>query len=224
MRWSAILFIMAAVAAGDQVLFYDDFDDGNADGWTEEGTTEFDVVGGMYWLHGGEACSGITWNGDASGVMSVPDYSIRVECVPEVCTDLAVVARFQSLDQSSYFLWFNVDWDVVYLMEYKTGQGSVIDQCGMEGIQGETYWLRLEVEGNDIRGKVWMGSAGDEPWDWIVSGTSTVATDPGSIGLFCIAWVKTVGLSCYFDEVEVTVPGAGALDPSTWAGIKAILH
>ncbi len=223
---AAILVISPAAYA--DILLEDDFSDGNADGWEEiqYGGGIYDVVEGGYWFSGSAYSWGLSCTGDSGGAMSVPDYSMVVRVVPECCAHAGPVVRFSGVD--NYFVGLLLQPDINRLNLFclnRAAGSSVIDHCYFSIEPEESYWMRLEVEGNDYRGRAWTGEIGDEPAEWAVWATETRVGDTGGAGLYSHASygsdrrLKTH--SVRFDDVLVTDELIGAMEPLTWGGLKA---
>ena len=73
-RWSVVLLLLSAVPAfGDPILFQDDFEDGNADGWDElRGSWH---VGADGWYYGENGTDAYSFAGDESWT----DYTMTLQ-------------------------------------------------------------------------------------------------------------------------------------------------
>ncbi len=149
LKLSVFLLILSSTVFSD-ILFSDDFNDGNADGWTEEGTASFQVISGQYCISGINETFGGSYNGDSVGMMSVADYSFRVSVIPEFCTSAGLYARYES---TGYFFWLLIspDYDLFMLYEMNPYYPTLLDQCSFNIQNEELYWLRVEVEGSKLR-------------------------------------------------------------------------
>lgn len=224
LMFSALVIFPAASA---DILLEDDFSDGNADGWDEceNGGCNYEVVEGEYWFHGPEYSWGLSCTGDSAGTMTVPDYSVVVRVVPDFCSLAGPVVRYSGID--SYFAGMVLmpENNFIYLFDLNLSVGNnIIDYCYFSIDPEESYWMRLEVEGSEFRGRAWTGEIGDEPTDWAVSGTDTLVNDTGAIGLYSQAVFESdrplKTNSAYFDDVMVFTELAGAMEPMTWGGLK----
>ncbi|HPF32106.1 MAG TPA: hypothetical protein PK907_03740 [Candidatus Sabulitectum sp.] len=221
---------MISLSAYADVLLEDDFSDGNADGWreTEYGQCNYEVKEGEYWINGMDDSWGLSTTGDSSGTMSVPDYSLVLRVEPEYCGYAGPVVRYAGVNNYFACLLIMPQSNMVYLADLNLSSGShVLDYCSFTIDPEESYWMRLEVEGTQFRGRVWTGTPGDEPTEWMVSGTDNWVSDTGGIGIYCWS-VSPVdeplkSLSVYFDDVQVTGDLAGAMEPVTWGGLKVVL-
>jgi len=213
-----VLFLVSALAAS-ATLFYDDFDDGTAEGWHEISMVEYEVVDGMYWMHGGyEENHGISFNGDATGFMSTPDYSSTCIVLPETGTFFGMMTRFREDAPYNLMLVLSEPHQSLRLYRWHWSSIEILDYELFEVSLGEEYRVRFEVSGTDYRGRAWTGGPEDEPDEWMVSASDTLIA-PGSVALFCAGLSVDASLSCRFDDVDVTsIPEE--LSSDTWAALK----
>jgi len=153
--------------------------------------------------------------------MSVTDYSFRASVIPEFCSWAGLVARYES---TGYFFMLMIlpEYDLVTLYEFNPYYPTLLDQCNYIIQNDELYWLRVEVEGSEIRGKIWTGTPDDEPFDFQLTGSNINQLNAGSIGLRCSKSATDVDLCVYFDDVEVTDELSSELTSRTWGTIKTL--
>ena len=229
---TVFLFVIAAVCwAG--TLFEDCFDDGNADGWSEWAShpDSADYYVQDTWYHFEiEQDDGYvaTLNGDVSDtdphLMSIPDYSIYCKvCAYDETQHLGVLGRWQSppSGQFGYALWLRVLSNDVVLWRHD-GSGTYVPLADHNFVldYGIDYWMRFDLVGGLLQGKVWEGSLGEEPVDYLFSVLDYTYSDPGSMGVIGQAWGVYL-VHTAVDSVMVFDP-MGTLEQSTWAGIKSI--
>ncbi len=230
MKTTVWLFVVLTGACGAVTLFEDDFDDGNADGWTEYSTqpdsTSYYVDEGRYHMEISTASGfAFAFSGDKEGAsfwhMSVPDYSLicRTTAI-ENTQHVGFAVRWQEpfSDQKAYVLWMRYFSDMVSIYRH---DGANIETLGSSAYNlgfGENYWVRFEVYGTLIRGKVWQGDISDEPEDFLISVNDATYMEPGSIGMGCEGTGSELKHAA-FDHVIVT-DTAWDLAPFTWGGIK----
>lgn len=211
------------------VLLSDDFEDGNADGWTPLATgASYFVNGGWYhMLHSeSENCTAGSYNGDQGSVMSVADYSFLTEIYPRAGQPGAVV-RYDNSTGEGYWLVMNPDEDAVALV--KMSQSGSPDILATELITLsylDYYWMRIEVSGSLLGGKIWQGTPGDEPEEWLITATDASLTSPGSICLYAVDMEPggTATVHNDYDNIEVSDQVTLHLEGVTWGGIKALLR
>jgi len=219
LRLSVFLLIFSSMVFSD-ILFSDDFNDGNAEDWTEIGSASFQVISGQYHIYGSSGCYGDSYNGDSGGIMSVADYSFRVSVIPELCSWAGVVARHEITEY--FLLAIMPDYNLFVLYEMNPSYPTLLDQCNFNIQNDELYWLRIEVEGGEIRGKIWTGTPEDEPFDFQLTGSHINQLNPGSIGLGCAKSETDAALSVYYDDVEVTDELSSGQNSRTWGIIKTL--
>lgn len=83
--------------------------------------------------------------------------------------------------------------------------------------------MRVEISGSMIGGRVWQGSPGDEPDEWLITAEDSSLTSPGSICLYAhdMEPEGTATVHNDYDNIEVSDDVTLALESLTWAGIKA---
>lgn len=229
MRCILLIFVALTSAVSAGVLFQDDFDDGNADGWWEwKGgyavNAQYEVIAGAYNLSN----SGSGWipaashNGDQGGMMSTSDYSVRAMITPTNCYRSGLLARGTVSNFTGYLLVIIPSTNTFGISRLTTSGPVMITSMSMPLYFGETYWLHLKVEGTTISGKVWQGGEGDEPVDWMLTCTNSQYSGPGRMAVFCCNFSSKdkALLNVTFDEVTV-FDLESSLEVGTWAGIKS---
>jgi len=215
-----LLLLLIPALSVSATLFYDDFNDGTADGWHEISMVEYEVVDGMYWMHGGyEENHGISFNGDAAGFMSVPDYSATCLVLPETGTFFGMMIRFREDTPYNLMLVLSEPHQSLRLYRWHWTTIEILDHQPFEVNLGQEYRIRFEVSGTDYRGRAWTDDSADEPDWWMVSATDSLSA-PGSVALFC-AGLSDASLSCLFDDVDVTGIPEG-FNTATWAVLKTL--
>jgi len=218
LAFSAILIVQICFG---EVLFSDNFDDGNDDGWTHQGVAAFQVIDGRYFVHAQQSHGlGKSLNGDQSGVMSTPDYSVLCSLVMECGRESGLIARYTGDDQWYYRMVVKPYSSRVFLERRNdSGPSVTMDQCNFALVTGSNYWMRLEVEGDSIMAKIWGGSLDKEPEGWMLTAEDIIQGEAGSFGLFASGYGK-IPWSSVFDDVVVSVPDVQQLSSETWAAIK----
>lgn len=119
---------MVAALCSAEVLFSDDFEEGNADGWipVSTGATYFVTGGWHHILHSqSENCTAGSQTGDQGGSMSVPDYSLLTEIYPRDGTAGPVV-RYDPATATGYWFVMNPELDGVALVKISGSSGPVV--------------------------------------------------------------------------------------------------
>jgi hypothetical protein len=221
-----LLVLLLPCTGMTDVLFSDDFNDGNADGWFELNMIEYEVVDSMYYFHGGyEENHGISFNGDNAGFMSVPDYSAMCSVILETGYFIGMLTRFSEIAEYNLMLVLCPPTSELRLYSWHWTGLVLMDDAYFPVEYGQQYWLRFEAEGIHYRGKAWSGEPGDEPGTWMVSADDAGVTGAGSIALFCVGVSsdEKANLSGLFDDVVVSDPIPSVLQSGTWGCLKAIV-
>ena len=218
------MLLCIGISTGE-ILFSDDFEDGNADGWTElnTGATYF-VSGGWYhFVHSApDDCSAGSYSGDIGGAMSIADYSILVEVQPKE-GEGGPWARLGAGALTGYWFIINPEIDVVAIVRSDgAGPPIVLTATTMSLQYQEFYWMRFEIDGAVMGGKVWTGTPADEPATWLLLANDATYSDPGSVCLFSHDNNEGGDASLHFewDNIEVSDDITLELPAGTWAGIK----
>nr|MDT0663263.1 pectate lyase [Micromonospora sp. DSM 115978] len=193
-----LAFGMGAVAHAD-TLFSDDFEDGNAAGWTTSGGSwSVATDGSRVYRQGGTSSDARALTGTASWT----DYSVQATVKPTAFSGsnrfVAVLARVQS-NTSYYYLALRSN-NTVELKRLTGGSSTTIDTASLSVSVGTTYTLRLDVVGSTLRGYV-NGSL-------LTEGTDT-RYGAGRIG------VATFYTAANFDNVLASTVGGSTPSPTT---------
>ncbi len=218
-----LVFVLGTAVA--EVLFYDDFSDGNADDWFEDPTgAVYEVVGQQYCQTLGHKIEDGMWaasfNADLGSYMSTPDYSILVEVtIYDGASWVAV--RFSYDDWTGYGLRVKPASNEISIcrFDYPHSPSETLGSEYMGLSYGNPYWIRMEVDGSEIMTKVWTGTVYDEPEEWLISATDTNYDNSGRIALGSSAGDFGT-FHTEYNIVEVTDTGSTALERSTWGEIK----
>ncbi len=214
-------YLHIALVLTGSLLFGDDFEDGNADGWQELSMVEYTVEEGMYHFHGGyEENHGIAARADGDS-MSTPDYAAVCLVRPEVCYFAGSMVRFDPEAPYNLMLVLSSLHQALVIIRWDWSSIELLDQASFGVSYGSDYMVRFECRGDVFRGRAWP--AGEtEPSGWMVQ-TTDPAGRPGSMALFAagVSGAHDVSLSCRFDDVSVTTLQSG-LTPGSWGGIKAL--
>ena len=216
-----ILISFLSCAHGE-VLFADDFSDGDDDGWTRSGSASWQVISGGYQMYTeDEKGQGTSFNGDQSGIMSTADYSILTTINIEAGTNAGIIARFNGPGNWYYRLILHTGGGGILKLDRKQDGGPVflLDEYSLAVNYDTDYLVRLQVSGDWISGRVWTGTPEDEPDQWQVSDQDNIQGEAGSFALTSGGYGK-VSWSCRFDDVVVSTPVPMELSPVTWASIK----
>ncbi len=227
-------FLMASIAlicsfCNAELLFEDNFDDGNADGWCEECYPS----GASFWVESGWYClsdsgSGmkfaISTNGDDTTStphqMSVADYVVRCKVTALAPTEhLGVLVRFvlPAADLYGYSLVFNYPSNFVAISKWISGTEIFLVDTFFQLEHEEEYWVRFDCIGDLLLGKVWSGTLADEPAEFLFQVNDSQYTDPGAFGVGGHCFVQDFEVA--FDSVFVEAIPA-SFESCTWGGVK----
>ncbi|WP_430502629.1 right-handed parallel beta-helix repeat-containing protein [Micromonospora trifolii] len=196
----ALALGMGATGAYADTLFTDDFEDGNATGWTASGGSwTVATDGSRVYRQSGTSSDARSLAGTASWT----DYSVQATVKPTAFNGsnrfVALLARAQS-STSYYYLALRSN-NTIELKRLSGGSSTTLDSAATTVTVGTAYTLRIDVAGSSLKG--------------YVNGTLlTEATDSqfasGRIG------VATFNASANFDNVQVTsaTPGPDPTDPT----------
>jgi hypothetical protein len=183
-------------------IFTDNFSDGDSDGWTEEGVTNWNVASEQY-----KTAS----NGDgisSNGCAAWQDYEAQVEIKRNgsLSADeyVGLVLRYQNSTQyylAKLYCSSNCGGspnDDVYSVELANFNSSAtaLASSTFTFDNNEYYTLKASVVGDELNAKIWQTST-SEPSDWDITSTDTSYTQ-GKIGL------TTTTNTTTFDNVSVT--------------------
>lgn len=182
-------------------IFTDNFDDGNSDGWTEEGATNWNVTSGQYKTASNG--NGISLNGCAAW----QDYESQVEIKRNgsLGTDeyIGLILRYQNSNQHYMARIYCTTCTgspsshvyVLELVNFDTG-ATVLASSTITFDNNEYYTLKASVNGNALDAKFWKTST-TEPSGWDITATDPSYTQ-GEIGL------TTTKNTTTFDNIAVT--------------------
>jgi len=226
MRFVIMAAVLAAGTCPAEVLFSDDFEDGVADGWTELPTgASYYVSEGWYVLEfaaADEVTAG-TYSGDTGSGMSVADYSILLEVTPRAGTG-GPWARLGTGSMTGYTLLLDPESDLVAILKCNAaGDPEVLSATTEDLHYNQPYWVRFEVCGDLLGGKVWTGPSSLEPSTWLLMANDVAYADAGWVCLFSHDSDPggEASLDFMFDNVEVSDDLTLELSAGTWASIKA---
>lgn len=226
MKLCVLLLTIALSMAYSDVLIYDDFEDGMADGWLEMPGANYQVESGRYhFQHSSQdTVMAASLTGDVFGSMSVPSYSIRTEIEIEEGQLAGTLARFDLMEIDGYALTLLTDaGGIMALSRIDGGTIELLSYTFTPISTQKPYWVRFEINGSLMGGKIWTGSTSQEPAYWNLTALDSTYMDPGSVGL--IAYDESRGtdaaLEAWFDEFMVEDELTLDLPSTTWGSIKA---
>ncbi len=207
-----IMLIPTFLLAG--VVFEDNFDEGSSASWVEWDSEYaenaiYTVTDGAYHLFN----SGAGWLPAAANTYEIAgmaitssDYSYLARVTPEDCFRAGILGRGSMSDFAGYLLVIIPPENKLVLARLVSEGPETLDETEITLEYGETYWMRLNMNGNLIEGKVWLGDLADEPIDYMVSANDSLYMDAGQIGAFTCNFgseEEPAVTSVYYDDIQV---------------------
>lgn len=227
MKILAALLVLAPLVTAQDILFEDDFSDGNADGWTEM------VTGATYQVNsalryemsyiGSDSIFAFSYRGDNGTTMSESNYSLLFQVIGTSTSHVGASVRYMDGAGTCYTLYLNFSTGKYYILRYDTFSdwtilGSLVNYTG--GFQNQTpYWVRFECLADTLRAKIWTGAVSPEP-GWMIVRTDGTYFNNGCVALETMNYI-TLDILTEFDDVVVTAFPV-AFESNTWGGIKSI--
>ncbi len=222
-----VLLVLVPVLTAQVVLFEDDFSDSNADGWfvLESQGNYFVNDSSRYQIQytGVEDVDPCVVRGDSLGIyMTTNNYSVLLEGVGHAPSDYIGIFIRGTLANKGYTLFLRYGYDDLCILRHDgVGQWVFIALESFPVVLEEFYWMRFECEDENLRGKVWQGTPGDEPANWMITAIDSTYNNCGFMGFITGRYSAAGDSDAELDNVVVTSLPL-ALHQSTWAGIKSI--
>ena len=184
-------------------IFTDNFDDGNNNGWIEEGAANWNVASGQYKTASNEAAI------SSSGCAAWQNYEAQVDIKRNGSLSsseyVGLVLRYQ--DPSQYYMAKvscstscggspNDDQYMLELVNYDSGEINIVSSSVFDFENNQYYTLKASIIGDSLSAKFWQTSA-TEPTNWDIMGNDT-AYIQGKVALTTNTSTTT------FDNVSVT--------------------
>jgi hypothetical protein len=182
---AASVIVCRKLAGGGEVLFSDDFSDGNADGWVSDGGT-WTVADGAY-FQSNKSGSAMAFAGD----MAWTDYEVEVKVTPvETSKNVAVMLSGRADGAANRYIGAYNEGKLT-INRRIDGNDSVLAEGSYTMSVGKTYTMKLVFQGNNIT----LYVHGDEKDETLSVTDNTYAS--GKIGL------AAYNTSAKFDDVVV---------------------
>ena len=218
--WIALLLVLVPVSAAQMIYLWDDWSDGNANGWVEApGAVTYEVTDSLTYRFS------YTGSGDEEGVsywgemMPDPDYTILSEFVAHpYVTHVGFDARLDSLTKWSYTAYADYLNNSLRIAKYNPGY-QVLASTSYDFEYDVRYCIKFGVYGTSLMAKVWeYGSS--EP-GWLIQTTDSDINDPYFVGLECFRNPSgSFAGDFYYIMVADTIPNV--LEQGTWGAIKTV--
>ncbi|PIE51957.1 hypothetical protein CSA37_09270 [Candidatus Fermentibacteria bacterium] len=216
--------IMAVLCSG--VIFQDDFNDGNAEGWHEVGPSNFQVSDGWYHFWGGGAVNDATsFRADQGETMSTENYVITHDVKIDVGTFGGCMVRYREEGEYNIMLVLGLPQQKLLLYRWYWNSIELVDSQPFQVEENVSYTVCFQCSGETFSGKAWE-TGSPEPGQWMVTAQDTLSAS-GAAALFTAGVFSKdtdVSMSCYFDNVTVEDAEPSEFSQRTWAGIKLNLQ
>lgn len=229
MKALTFLMVLAPILlAQDSLLFEDNFNDGNADGWFEyaSGVTYSVTTNLRYEMtySGTQDVFGFSYRGDNGITMSEQDYSVVFKTIAhDPTSQVAVDIRYSEADWTSYALCLNFEFGSSYIVRWDSSSDwtRISDYFYYpDGYDYEiSYWVRFECIGGLLRAKIWEGGSSAEPAEWDITTTDSTYINNGCMALEVSSTDPVTEFTAEFDNVVVTGFPVG-FENTTWGAIK----
>jgi hypothetical protein len=154
--------------------------------------------------------------------MTTNNYSVLLEGVGHAPSDYIGVFLRGTFAHTGYVLFLRYGYDDLVISRHDgVGQWTFISIVSYPIELEEFYWIRFECEEDILRGKVWQGTAGDEPAEWMITAQDATHSNYGFMGFLTGRYYAQGNSDAELDNVVVTSFPL-ALEHSTWAGIKSV--
>lgn len=182
-----------AAPAGAATVFTDNFDDGNATGWSKSGGTWTVVTDGTGVLRQTNTTSELAR--DFAGDSGWTDYSVQARVKPLAFdgADRYAALAARASGSTTFYRLALLNSGRVEMQAVRSGAVTVLGSATRTVATGTWYTLRIDVAGSSVSGFVDGTRIG--------GGTSTVS-GAGRIG------VQTLHASASFDDVTVNTTGS----------------
>jgi hypothetical protein len=201
-----------------QTYLFDDFSDGNADGWVEDSTgATYEVTDSLTYRFSYSGGQDIFAHSYWGTVMPAADYTIIVNFVGHgPTTHIGFNGRLDPGQMTAYVAYADYGSDDLVICKYDPAYVELATAT-FNFAYDTGYCLKFDLSGTTLSAKVWeMG--GTEPTSWMVQTTDGDFTDPGYVALEAF---RAPSGSFRADFYDVFAGDISALDQSTWGAIKA---
>lgn len=221
MRYLILLAALLSLGFAETTYIWEDFDDGDADGWTEwpdYGAATYEVTDSftyhMYYAGSDSEWALAYWDSE----MPSADYTMLMDFVAHgATTHVGLCGRFDIQNVTGYIAYAHYGIDRLVVGKYIPGWVT-LKTYNFDFSHEQQYQMKFQIEASTLRAKVWeMGST--EP-DWQIDVTDSDLTAPGYVELECGS-NPSGPFSAEFDNILVSDTIPFALNQTTWGGIKA---
>lgn len=208
-----IFFVVSPSKTYANILFSDDFSDGDAANWLVSGTPGWTVVDGQYGISLNPGLSN-SYSDDSLWDYSWTNITYEVSLRGVSGTDKNILVKFKD---ASNFLEIHHTNGILYLD--RTGFPT-LDSAAYPLVNGQTYTFKVDIENNQhIRVYIDDSAApvleADDPEPRLEEWKVGLRVGTGSVSPSQV-WFDNVKVSTYEDDPGLDVPYYSQVDP-TWA-------
>lgn len=219
-KYLLFLVLLVPLAQAQTTYLWDDFNDGDADGWIEMATgATYEVTDSLTYrmsYQGGSDEFALSYWGT---LMPAPDYTMLVDFVGHgPTTHVGFDARYDPGPMTCYTVYANYGTDDFYIGKYTPGF-ILLTIMTYDFEYDVAYSVKFYLSANTLRAKVW--ETGTSEPDWMLTTTDSDISDAGYIGLECFRNPQG-SFSCDFDNVLVADSIPSVFNQTTWGAIKTV--
>lgn len=223
MRYLILLLVAFPLLFAQTTYLWEDFNDGNADGWIEtsdDSLASFEVTANlmyhMYYTGSDEVWAIAYWNSE----MPSADYTILADFTAHgATTHIGLSGRYDAQEGSGYVAYAHYSLDLLAVGKY-TPAWTTLGTLNYNFTSDQYYQMKFRIASDSLFAKVWELNGTEPGWQIIV--TDSDLAGPGHVALEC-GQHPSGPFSGEFDNILVADSIAEAMNPATWAGIKSSL-
>jgi len=217
MRLSIAAIFTVFVSLALAQYLYDDWSDGNADGWVEmDSLVTYEVTDSLTYrfsYQGGQEANGLSYWGTE---MPNADYQILTHFMGHGPTDyVGAEARFDPTVKTGYVAYASYEDDEFVIAKYTPGY-VVLAYMSFSLEYDVAYSMKLNLNGTELKAKIWLMDE-TEPSGWMLETTDSQFTDPLYVLLEAF---RTPQGTFDAEFYSILVEDVSALEQSTWGAIK----
>jgi hypothetical protein len=218
--WMVPFLVLVSMVAAQTVYLWDDWGDGDANGWVELATAaSYEVTDSLTYRFSYDGSGdefGLSYWGMA---MPDPDYMILGEFVAHTpTTHVGFYARYDPTSELSYSAYADYNSDDLSICK-RTPDFSVVSHVSYDFMYLQRYCLKFAVYGTSLMAKVWQ--YGESEPDWMIQTTDGDITAAQHVGLEVMNIPNgSFAGDFYYVMVADSIPNA--LDQNTWGQIKTV--
>jgi len=219
-KYLLFLILLAPLAQAQTTYLWDDFNDGDADGWVEMATgATYEVTDSLTYrmsYQGGSDEYALSYWGT---LMPVPDYTMLTDFVGHgPTTHVGLDVRFDHATGYSYTVYADYGDDDFIISKYTPDYIELL-VMPFDFVYDQPYTMKFYCSGDSLKAKVW--ETGTSEPDWMLLTADSDITAPGYVALECMR-NPSGSFSCDFDNVLVAESIPSVFSQTTWGAIKTV--